>query len=110
MTFETMGLVGLALVVVAIALRIGFTLGRKADDRGDLSGVRHNPVAPPPPRPAATPGASAGDTPQGMTHAQLAEIQRELAAGHKITAIKLYREATGMGLAESKNAVEAMER
>jgi ribosomal protein L7/L12 len=38
-----------------------------------------------------------------------AEIQRALAAGNKIAAIKLYREATSVGLAEAKAAVEAIE-
>jgi ribosomal protein L7/L12 len=36
----------------------------------------------------------------------LDDIKAEIAAGNKITAIKLYREATGAGLAEAKNAVE----
>ncbi|KHK89398.1 ribosomal protein L7/L12 [Novosphingobium malaysiense] len=39
-----------------------------------------------------------------------AEIETAVAEGHKIDAIKLLREATGMGLKESKDAVEAMER
>jgi ribosomal protein L7/L12 len=37
------------------------------------------------------------------------QIATELAAGRKIEAIKLYRTATGAGLAEAKQAVEAME-
>ncbi len=37
------------------------------------------------------------------------EIRRLLAAGKKIEAIKRYREATGLGLKEAKDAVEAME-
>ena len=36
----------------------------------------------------------------------LDDIKAEIAAGNKITAIKLYREATGAGLAEAKDAVE----
>lgn len=39
---------------------------------------------------------------------QLHLIHEALRRGHKIEAIKLYREATGQGLAESKDAVEAM--
>lgn len=39
----------------------------------------------------------------------LPEIQAAVFAGRKIDAIKLYREATGIGLAEAKEAVEAME-
>ncbi len=37
-------------------------------------------------------------------------IRRELAQGRKIQAIKLYRDQTGAGLKEAKDAVEAMER
>ena len=36
----------------------------------------------------------------------LDDIKAEIASGKKITAIKLYREATGVGLAEAKQAVE----
>ncbi|MCJ2179336.1 ribosomal protein L7/L12 [Novosphingobium album (ex Hu et al. 2023)] len=38
------------------------------------------------------------------------EIESAIAAGRKIEAIKLLRDATGMGLRESKAAVEAMEQ
>ncbi|WP_067734311.1 ribosomal protein L7/L12 [Novosphingobium naphthalenivorans] len=38
------------------------------------------------------------------------EIESSIAAGRKIEAIKLLRDATGMGLQESKDAVEAMEQ
>jgi ribosomal protein L7/L12 len=43
------------------------------------------------------------------TERLLAEIRRHLAAGNKIEAIKHYREATGVGLAEAKGAVERIE-
>lgn len=56
-------------------------------------------VSPRPDRPA----------PSGMTGGKLATIVAALRQGRKIEAIKLFREATGMGLAESKEAVEAME-
>lgn len=36
----------------------------------------------------------------------LDDIKAEIAAGNKITAIKLYRDASGAGLAEAKEAVE----
>ena len=45
-----------------------------------------------------------------LTPAQRAAIRAALAAGEKIEAIKLLREATGLGLAEAKDAVERMER
>jgi ribosomal protein L7/L12 len=40
--------------------------------------------------------------------AAMAEVRRALAAGNKIAAIKHYREATGLGLADAKAAVEAI--
>lgn len=56
----------------------------------------------------ATTSASAGlDPEQGR---QLAEIERLLAAGRKIEAIKLFRETFQVGLREAKEAVEALER
>lgn len=39
-----------------------------------------------------------------------AEIDRLLAAGQPISAIKLYRERTGVGLAEAKRAIDAWGR
>lgn len=77
-----------------------FWLGRRSAgprDR-DLSGP---PPSFAPPRPAAVPAA--------LSPEALGAIRGELARGNKINAIKLMREATGMGLAESKQAVEAME-
>lgn len=38
------------------------------------------------------------------------EVTRALAAGNKIEAIRLYRERTGVGLKEAKDAVEALEK
>lgn len=45
----------------------------------------------------------------GMTPERMNAIVAAISRGNKIEAIKLYREATGLGLAESKDAVEAME-
>lgn len=45
----------------------------------------------------------------GMTPDKMNAVVAALAGGNKIEAIKLYRDATGLGLAESKDAVEAME-
>ena len=45
----------------------------------------------------------------GMTPEMRNAIVSAISSGQKIEAIKLYREATGLGLAESKDAVEAME-
>lgn len=40
---------------------------------------------------------------------QRQDIEKEIFANQKISAIKLYRSATGEGLAEAKQAVEDME-
>ena len=40
---------------------------------------------------------------------QRQEIEKEILADRKISAIKLYRDATDAGLVEAKNAVEEME-
>jgi hypothetical protein len=44
-----------------------------------------------------------------LTDQQRQQIEKEIFAGRTISAIKLHREATGAGLAESKNAVQDME-
>lgn len=45
----------------------------------------------------------------GMPEDRLVEVQALLGSGKKIAAIKRLRELTGMGLAEAKNVVDAME-
>lgn len=40
---------------------------------------------------------------------QFREVREQIERGNKIEAIRLYREATGVGLKEAKDAVEAME-
>ncbi|MBL9203789.1 MAG: ribosomal protein L7/L12 [Opitutaceae bacterium] len=45
---------------------------------------------------------------QPLSSEKLAAIQSLIAKGQKIEAIKLHRELTGMGLKESKEAIEAM--
>ncbi len=44
----------------------------------------------------------------GADQAWLAQVQEMVRRGKKIQAIKLYREHTGVGLKEAKDAVEAM--
>jgi ribosomal protein L7/L12 len=44
-----------------------------------------------------------------MTEEELDRIKGEIFAGRKIGAIKLYRESTGEGLKEAKDAVELLE-
>lgn len=40
----------------------------------------------------------------------LADMRAALAEGNKLLAIKVYRDRTGVGLKEAKDAVDAMER
>ncbi|MEO6999798.1 MAG: hypothetical protein ABI112_17120 [Terracoccus sp.] len=42
----------------------------------------------------------------GLTDAVRAQVSHEISAGHKINAIKLYREATGMPLTDAKSAID----
>jgi hypothetical protein len=46
---------------------------------------------------------------QNPPSGELEAVREALRRGNKIGAIKLYREATGLGLKEAKDAVEAME-
>jgi len=110
MALDAWGWVAIVVLLVALALRNGIGGRRGKNDRGDLSGV--DPSRMPPSSSAAPPpaAASAKAAALGLTTEHLAEIERQLKAGNKITAVKLMREATGMGLAEAKDAVEAMER
>lgn len=77
-----------------------FWLGRRS------AGPRDRDLSGPPPS-FATPRSAAA--PVALSPEALSAIRGELARGNKISAIKLMREATGMGLAESKQAVEALE-
>jgi hypothetical protein len=93
----------------AIAALIGwsafaFWLGRaSASSKGDdLSG------RPPPSFSIPRPAPLVGHDPASLSPEALTAIRSELAHGNKINAIKLMREATGLGLAEAKQAVEAM--
>jgi ribosomal protein L7/L12 len=56
---------------------------------------------------AAPPVATAAGTPVGDA-AWLAEVRRLKESGNVIQAIKAYREHTGLGLKEAKDAVEAL--
>ncbi|WP_435747806.1 ribosomal protein L7/L12 [Microbacterium sp. PMB16] len=52
------------------------------------------------------PASSAASTASGLTPQVVAEIDRLIGAGQKIHAIKLFRDATGVGLKEAKDRVE----
>lgn len=92
--------------VIAVLLAgaaLVFWLGRMSAGRArDLS-------APPTGLGAPTRPAAVVRAPSDLPPERLAEIRGELARGNKISAIKLMRDATGLGLAEAKQAVESLE-
>lgn len=57
-------------------------------------------------------GVGSGGSPSPMhapgDHPRMAEVRAHVAANRKIEAIKIYREITGLGLKESKDAIDAM--
>ena len=74
--------------VFVAGLVVGRALGRRESDA---------PRSPPLPRPPLPADVDS-------------RVRSLLATGEKIAAIKLYRESTGVGLKEAKDAVDAMER
>ena len=46
-------------------------------------------------------------TRSGLTDAVRSEVSREISANHKINAIKIYRDATGVPLADAKKAIDS---
>ena len=88
--------------LAVLLLFAGFAMGSRRREGRDLM-EPPRPVQRTPPRPSVTPAPFLVVQPD-----QRAQIAAALQAGKKIEAIKLMREATGMGLAEAKAAVEAM--
>jgi ribosomal protein L7/L12 len=80
----------ISLVIVVVAV-VAYALGRRSRRGGDLVGDQLAV------RTAVAPRPDVED-----------EARRLVAAGRKIEAIKIYREATGTGLAEAKAAVERL--
>ncbi len=92
-------LAGLAVLL----LLVGYAMGSRRREGSDL-------MAPPRPARPTPPRASVAPAPFLVVPPDVrAKIAAALQAGKKIEAIKLMREASGMGLAEAKAAVEAME-
>jgi large subunit ribosomal protein L7/L12 len=87
-------------VIYALLLVLGFVLGRVTARQRPKSEWRPNPPAypPSPPRTYAPADAALEQTVLDM-----------LRQRRKIEAIKLYRERTGEGLKDAKDAVEAIE-
>lgn len=99
------------IVIAGLAMwtALVFWLGRSSGNREgrDLLGPPSQMVTP---RPSPPPGMSRATSPsEGLSPGSLEAIRAALGSGNKIMAIKLYRAATGLGLAEAKAAVEAME-
>jgi hypothetical protein len=91
-------------ILVPLTLAVfmaGIIVGRRNRDARDLSG----PPAITPARPASSIPLR-GEAGSPLDPATRAGIEQALAARRKIEAIKLLREATGMGLKEAKEAVE----
>ncbi len=86
---------------VLFTLFVVFLLGRATGGGKN----RENSLSPIPPTPAEIEAAL-----DRVTMSKWLEIDAELDARKKIRAIKLLREATGLGLKDSKEAIEARER
>jgi len=112
---------GFLIPLVLIVFAIGFVLGRRGRDSRDLSGPPPaNMTMPPPsglsgmPLSAGPDGSDTMDIIQQLTairqmdSATLAGIKAAMDSGNKIEAIKLLREGSGLGLKESKEAIESM--
>jgi len=94
--------VGLACFVLGLLVR-----GRRRDERMIVQRAPFTSAAQPG-EVSSSYGVGAGG--DGGVNLQLGrDLEQLLAAGKKIEAIKLVRERTGMGLKESKEAVERLE-
>lgn len=95
-----------AIRVYREAMNVGLREAKEAVEtiEGQLRQDRPAPVPAPPPAP---PAAQRAGRP---VPAWMAPVVDQLQRGNKIGAIKAYREATGVGLAEAKATVEALER
>jgi ribosomal protein L7/L12 len=88
-------------LLLGVALTL-FLLRKGREDRRDLTA--------PPPRAAPRPPAPPPMARVGDAHIDDEEIRDLIRQNRKIEAIKRMRERTGLGLAEAKDAVEALER
>jgi hypothetical protein len=99
-----------SLVLLFVGFFAGYSRGKAqlpetTLDRGRLDQPPPMSVAPASAAPVQT-FRSTG--PSSLSPEALTRIHDALRAGNKIQAIKIMREETGLGLAEAKNAVEAM--
>jgi hypothetical protein len=99
---------------LVVGLIIGLIL-KSRGERQDLTGVptsmaANMPRSPQGTSPGSMPPPPPATTGQTLSPGSLLKVGAALAAGNKIEAIKLLREASGLGLKEAKDAVERMER
>lgn len=90
----------------------GFRKGRESLRRGDLMEPPADLSAARPRRDPLADAPASGSVPataRVLTPEAEAQVREALRKRNKIGAIKIMRDATGLGLAESKDAVEAME-
>lgn len=92
------------LIFLALGLLLGLLLAKylRGRGRGDLT-------APPPSRPAPRASAPPPMVRIGDERIDDEEIRELIRQNRKIEAIKRVRDRTGLGLAEAKDAVEAVE-
>lgn len=89
--------VGIIVVVVVLAVAL----------RGVRPKLPEPQVSTPqPPTSRTTPASSAHASTSGLTPEVIAEIDRLVAAGQKIHAIKVYRDRTGTSLKEAKDRID----
>jgi len=86
-------LIVIAIAIVVLLVLVGIVATKGSGRRGGA--------------PAAPSRGAASPAPLPLGPELDAEIGRLLSSGKKIEAIKVYRNATGVGLAEAKNRVEA---
>jgi hypothetical protein len=97
-----------AIIGYALAFLVGLILGRvwggaAARKGGNMLAPRLGPTSQPSAPARSRFNAAASAQPDATFEA---EVRRLVAAGNLINAIKLYRERTGCGLKEAKDAVE----
>lgn len=90
--------------------RIGQAAARRGAVEASGSAPARAVEATPEPRTAAPWGPSPDPSAVFLAPDALAEVFHALAGGHKIMAIKLVREQTGLGLKDAKEFVEQLER
>ena len=93
----------IAAILVAVLVVVLLVMRRGRPRR--IGGGDGRRPAPTPPREGG-PGVWQDPTLSNLSEGDRAEIEQEIASGKKISAIKLVRQKTGMGLKEAKELVE----